>query len=215
MKKIAIIILLSLVLVVQHSAAQNVPSLLSVNESAAFSKLLAQVASKTESISSDFIQEKSIPMLKNKIVSQGVFVYKRDDKIAFLYKSPIDYQMIINGNKLRMVSGGSDRTMDIKNNPVMGEIRTLISASFLGTLSERDRSYTTEYYSSNKKVIVAVTPLSSHLLSIIKKITITFDSQNAQIERLLIEEGSGGYTEYIFTNLKKNILLSDEIFRVN
>jgi outer membrane lipoprotein-sorting protein len=215
MKKIAIIILLSLVLVVQYSAAQNVPSLLSANESAAFSKLLAQVASKTESISSDFSQEKSIPMLKNKIVSQGVFVYKRDDKIAFLYKSPFDYQMIINGNKLRMVSGGSDRTMDLKNNPVMGEVRTLISASFLGTLSERDRSYTTEYYSSNKKVIVAVTPLSSQLLSIIKKITITFDSQNAQIERLLIEEGSGGYTEYIFTNLKKNILLSDEIFRVN
>ena len=215
MKKNRFIILLSLVLVVQNIVAQNVPSLLSAGESTAFSKLLAQVASKTESISADFSQEKSIPMLKNKILSQGVFVYKRDDKIAFLYKSPIDYQMVINGNKLRMVSGGSDRTMDLKNNPVMGEVRTLISASFLGTLSERDRSYTTEYYTLNKKVIVTVTPLSSQLLSIIKKITITFDSQKAQIERLLIEEGSGGYTEYIFTNLKKNIILSDEIFRVN
>jgi len=215
MKRILFIMLLLIVFLTKNIVAQNVPALLSASDRAAFCKLLAQVASVTESISADFYQHKSIPMLKNKMLSKGLFLFKREEKIAFLYKDPVYYQMIINGDKLRLVSDGSDRTMDLKNNPVMGEVRELISASFLGKLSDRDNSYTIEYLSSPKGVIVTIIPLNKQLLSIIKKITITFNSTSANIESLHIEEGSGGYTEYIFKNQKRNILLNDEVFLVN
>lgn len=215
MKRRFFILLLLLVFVIQDVASQNVPTLLSANEREAFSRLLSQVASVSESISADFSQQKSIPMLKNKMVSKGVFLYKREDKIAFLYNHPAEYHMIINGDKLRLRSDGSDNTMDLKNNPVMGEVRGLISASFLGKISDSDRSYTIDYHSMQGVVIVTVTPLNKQLLSVIKKITISFNSKSADIERLRIEEGSGGYTEYIFSNQKRNIVLNDEVFRVN
>jgi len=215
MKKLLFIEILSLLFVAQFAAAQGAPSLLSANEAAAFNKTLTQVASGTESIRAFFTQHKSIPMLKNKMISKGVFVYRREDKIAFLYSDPVDYHMIINGNKLRVVSQGSDRTMDLKNNPVMREVRGLITASFLGRVSDRGSSYSVEYFSLPGRVIVTVTPFNKQLLTVIKKISITFDSGSAQIDRLHIEEGSGGYTEYIFSNQERNIVLSDEMFRVN
>lgn len=213
MKKRIFIGILTLLFGVQIAFAQSVT--LPANEREEFNKLLTQVASGTESLSAAFTQEKSIPMLKNKMISKGVFLYKREDKIAFLYREPADYQMIINGNKLRVVSEGSDNTMDLKNNPVMEEVRGLISASFLGRLSARSNSYGVEFFSLPDKVIVTVTPVNRQLLAIINKITITFDSTSAEIERLLIEEGSGGYTEYVFSNQKRNIVIKDEVFRVN
>ncbi|MDP3452704.1 MAG: outer membrane lipoprotein carrier protein LolA [Bacteroidales bacterium] len=213
MNKTVYIGIVTLLFAGQIAFGQSIP--LSANEKEAFNKLLTQVATGTESLSAAFSQEKSIPMLKSKMVSKGLFLYKKEDKIAFLYREPADYQMIINGNKLRVVSEGSDHTMNLKNNPVMEEVRGLISASFLGRLSQKSNSYSVELFSMPNSVIVKVTPLNRQLLAIIKEITITFDSKSAQIERLLIEEGSGGYTEYIFSNQKRNIVLKDEDFRVN
>lgn len=154
-------------------------------------------------------------MLKNKMVSKGVFKYKREDKIAFLYSQPMVYHMIINGQKLRILSNGKNQIIDLKNNPVMREVRSLIAASFLGNLSQVGTTYKISYFDNKSGVVVVVVPQSKQLSSVITRITIYFKGSNAEIERLKIEEGSGSVTEYIFTNQRINTDLTDEDFRIN
>ncbi|MDD4293747.1 MAG: outer-membrane lipoprotein carrier protein LolA, partial [Bacteroidales bacterium] len=136
-------------------------------------------------------------------------------KIAFLYSQPMVYHMIINGQKLRILSNGKNQIIDLKNNPVMREVRSLIAASFLGNLSQVGTTYKISYFDNKSGVVVVVVPQSKQLSSVITRITINFKGSNAEIERLKIEEGSGSVTEYIFTNQRINTDLTDEDFRIN
>lgn len=171
-------------------------------------------AQNTTTLVADFRQEKKMDMLKNKMISKGVFKYKREDKIAFFYSSPMVYHMIINGQWLRAFSNGSNMVFDLNNNPVMKEIRGLISASFTGNLSGAGSNYRIEYFSDKEDIIVLVVPLNRQLASIITEIRIYFGSQNAEIKRLKIGEGSGSTTEYIFTNQRINTDVHDEDFKI-
>jgi outer membrane lipoprotein-sorting protein len=188
---------------------------LSGSEVTAFDSKLKSRSQAIETLIADFRQEKSMEMLKNKMVSKGVFKYKKEDKIAFLYSQPMVYHMIINGQKLRILSNGKNQIIDLKNNPVMREVRSLIAASFLGNLSQVGTTYKISYFDNKGGVVVVVVPQSRQLSSVITRITIYFKGSNAEIERLKIEEGSGSATEYIFTNQRINTDLTDEDFRIN
>ena len=188
---------------------------LSDSEVTAFDSKLKSRSQATETMIADFRQEKSMEMLKNKMVSKGVFKYKKEDKIAFLYSQPMVYHMIINGQKLRILSNGKNQIIDLKNNPVMREVRSLIAASFLGNLSQVGATYKISYFDNKGGVVVVVVPQGRQLSSVITRITIYFKGSNAEIEKLKIEEGSGSATEYIFTNQRINTDLTDEDFRIN
>ncbi|EKD31967.1 MAG: Outer membrane lipoprotein carrier protein [uncultured bacterium] len=188
---------------------------LASSEISAFDLKLKIRAENTATLVADFRQEKKMDMLKNKMISKGVFKYKREDKIAFFYSSPMVYHMIINGQWLRAFSNGSNMVFDLNNNPVMKEIRGLISASFTGNLSRAGSNYKIEYFSDSEGIIVSVVPLNRQLASIITEIRIYFSSQNAEIRRLKIEEGSGSTTEYIFSNQRINTDVHDEDFKIS
>jgi len=66
----------------------------------AFDSKLKSRSDATETMIADFRQEKSMEMLKNKMVSKGVFKYKKADKIAFLYSQPMVYHMVINSQNI-------------------------------------------------------------------------------------------------------------------
>ena len=200
---------------VSHLWSQSDFKKLSDSEITAFDNKLKSRSQSTETLIADFRQEKSMEMLKNKMVSKGVFKYKREDKIAFLYSQPMVYHMIINGQKLRILSNGKNQIIDLKNNPVMREVRSLIAASFLGNLSQVGATYKINYFGNKNGIVVVVVPQSKQLSSVITRITIYFKGSDAEIERLKIEEGSGSVTEYIFTNQRINTDITDEDFRIN
>lgn len=187
---------------------------LTSSEISAFDLKLKSHAEKTVTLVADFRQEKKMEMLKNKMVSKGVFKYKREDKMGFFYTSPMVYHMIINGQMLRTFSNGANMVFDLNNNPMMREIRGLIAASFMGNFSLAGANYKIEYFSDSEGIIVSVVPLNRQLASIITEIRIYFSSQSAEIRRLKIEEGSGSTTEYIFTNQRINTDVHDEDFKI-
>ena len=200
---------------VSSSWCQSDLKKLSGSEVAAFDSKLKSRSDATETMISDFRQEKSMEMLKNKMVSKGVFKYKKADKIAFLYSQPMVYHMVINSQKLRILSNGKNQIIDLKNNPVMREVRSLIAASFLGNLSQVGATYKINYFGNKNGIVVVVVPQSKQLSSVITRITIYFKGSDAEIERLKIEEGSGSVTEYIFTNQRINTDITEEDFRIN
>ena len=214
MIRAALLLFISLA-TVSSSWCQSDLKKLSGSEVAAFDSKLKSRSDATETMTADFRQEKSMEMLKNKMVSKGVFKYKKADKIAFLYSQPMVYHMVINSQKLRILSNGKNQIIDLKNNPVMREVRSLIAASFLGNLSQVGATYKINYFGNKNGIVVVVVPQSKQLSSVITRITIYFKGSDAEIERLKIEEGSGSVTEYIFTNQRINTDITDEDFRIN
>jgi len=66
----------------------------------AFKTQFAAAAKKLNSIQSDFVQEKNLAMLSEKITSNGKFWFKKDNLVRMEYTSPFKYLMIINHNNV-------------------------------------------------------------------------------------------------------------------
>ena len=101
----------------------------------AFQERLKKEAASLSSIESDFTQEKFLDVFNEKIVSKGRFYYKQENMIRMDYTSPIDYQIIINGQKLKIVSEGKSNVVNLGSNQMMNEMKGMLAACMIGDLT--------------------------------------------------------------------------------
>jgi len=187
---------------------------MSQEEISGFEQALKNKGETTFSLESQFVQEKNMEMLNRKMISKGIFRYMKEDKIAFLYETPLKYHMIINGSRLKIVNNGKTQVIDLKNNPMMKEMKGLIEASFLGRLSGMDSSYKITYFQNEDKIFVFVVPSGKGVSEMIRKISVTFDKVTLDILQLQLDEGAKSSTIYYFTQPKINSIKSDESFHI-
>src|ERR1700741_377475 len=91
-KRIFIILLFPLI-----GASQNFKP---VKDTLALRTKIESMSKATTSIESDFIQEKNLSVLSEKIISKGHFVFKKDNLLRWEYMSPTKYLIVINKEKI-------------------------------------------------------------------------------------------------------------------
>ncbi|MCA5582635.1 LolA family protein [Parabacteroides gordonii] len=178
----------------------------------AFQERLKKEAASLSSIESDFTQEKFLDVFNEKIVSKGRFYYKQENMIRMDYTSPIDYQIIINGQKLKIVSEGKSNVVNLGSNQMMNEMKGMLAACMIGDLTVMSSAYRLEYYESPSLYVVKIRPVSKSVQAYISEIIISIDKKDMSVQTLRLSENAKDYTEYHFTNRKYNTLTSDEKF---
>src|SRR6186997_1992031 len=71
-----------------------------VADPAKFKTDFSAATQKTLSIKSDFVQEKNLAMLSEKIISKGKFWFKKESQVRMEYNQPYQYLMILNKDKV-------------------------------------------------------------------------------------------------------------------
>lgn len=178
----------------------------------AFQERLKKEAALLSSIESDFTQEKFLDVFNEKIVSKGRFYYKQENMIRMDYTSPVDYQIIINGQKLKIVSEGKSNVVNLGSNQMMNEMKGMLAACMIGDLTVMSSAYRLEYYESPSLYVVKIRPVSKSVQAYISEIIISIDKKDMSVQTLRLSENAKDYTEYHFTNRKYNTLVSDEMF---
>ncbi len=179
-----------------------------------FEKNLKDAAEKIQSVESNFRQEKFMKVFSEKMVSTGMFYYRKPNKISLQYDKPMQYTVTINGDKLQTVTGGKKTTVNLGSNKMMAQMRGLIEASMIGNISALGKEYDLQYFQSDSEYFVKISPTSKAIKAYIKEIGITFDRQTMEVRRLRMTENNDDYTDYIFTNSQYNTLQLDEKFTV-
>ena len=108
MKVLSISILFSL-LSFSLVHAQTMKKMTNLQE---FENRLAREAETVQSIESDFTQVKYLDVFNEKVTSKGKFYYRKINKVCMEYFSPVNYLMVINGSKLKIVSDGKKNIMN-------------------------------------------------------------------------------------------------------
>src|SRR5215204_6373597 len=72
----------------------------SISDEAGFRKKMAETAKLTNSIKSNFIQEKNLSVVSEKIISNGTFRFKKESRVRMEYIHPYRYLLIINNDKV-------------------------------------------------------------------------------------------------------------------
>lgn len=211
MKYIYCLLLLCTCLSPRLSAQEELKPLASV---AAFQERLKQEASRVRSIESDFTQEKYLDIFSEKIISKGRFYYKQQNMIRMDYSSPLDYLIVINGQKLKTVSEGKSNVVNLGSNPMMNEMKGMLSACMIGDLNAIGPSYNLEYFETPTLYVVKIRPTAKNVKAYISEIVISLDKKDMAVTTLRLSENEKDYTEYRFTNKKYNTLTSDEKFTI-
>nr|WP_320057043.1 outer membrane lipoprotein carrier protein LolA [uncultured Bacteroides sp.] len=186
-----------------------------INQMQEFDKRLSQETQTLQSIESDFSQTKYLDVLDEKVKSQGKFYYKKSNKIRMEYTSPINYLIVINGSKLKIVSDGKKNIMNVNSNKMMNEVQNMLTACTVGDLSKMSANYRLEYFEDAKSYLVKIKPISKTLQAYITSIQIYLDKKDMSVYKMILSETATNYTEYEFYNKKFNSLKNEAIFAIH
>lgn len=178
-----------------------------------FKEQFAVASQKTQSIKSDFVQEKNLSMLSEKIVSKGKFWFKKESQVRMEYNNPFQYLMIINKDKVYVKDGQKENKMSSKSNKLFQQINRIMVDCMQGTaLSNPD--FKTKLFEGKTAYLVELSPVSKGLKDMFKVITVYIDKNNYAVNSLEMHEPSGDNTIIRFINKELNASLSDALFDI-
>lgn len=209
MKRLYIYCLLTLICLLQANAQMK-----KLKDVDAFNKRVVQEAVSAKSIESDFTQIKHLDLFNENITSKGKFYYKQNDKISLDYSSPTKYLIVINGDKLKIVSDGKKNIVSLKSNKIMAEMRGMLTACMSGNISQIS-GYSMDYFEDANSYLIKIKPTNKSVQAYISGFDIYMDKTDMSVSKLRISENATDYTDYLFQNKKFNTLTDDKNFLVN
>lgn len=177
----------------------------------AFKAQFTATAQKTSSIKSDFVQEKNLSMLAEKITSKGKFWFKKDNMVRMEYTSPSKYLMIINKDNILVKDEQKENKINTKSNKLFQQINRIIVDCVQGTiLSNPD--FKVKVFENKGSYLVELSPLSRGIKDFFKSINISVDKKDNSVSNIDMEEPSGDNTTIHFLNKEINATLPDALF---
>lgn len=191
--------------------AQNMKRLVQTKD---FENRLAKEAQTIQSIESDFTQVKYLDILDEKVTSKGKFYYQKSSKICMEYAKPINYLIVINGARLKIVADGKKSIMTLSANKMMNQMQDMLTACMIGDLSKMTSDYKLEYFENAQYYIIRIKPVNKAIQAYITGIEIYLDKKDMSVYKLRLSETTTNYTEYEFYNKRFNALKDETKFSV-
>ena len=83
---------------------------LTAKEAASVETEIKAAAAKVNTIESNFSQVKHVGGMTRDLSSTGIFRYKKSNRVRFDYTLPFKYQLVVNGDKVKMSSNGKSQS---------------------------------------------------------------------------------------------------------
>lgn len=177
-----------------------------------FKSRLITLSDKVNTIESDFVQEKNLSILSNKIISKGHFCFKKTNKIRWEYNQPYRYLIIISNNKIFIKEDQNQKQYDIQSNKMFQEMNKFISGCIQGDILRNDQEYNIGYFEDEKAYFVSLKPKAESMRKMLNEVQIWFNKTDLTVSRISMVESGGDYTKIDFVNKKLNLEISDEKF---
>jgi outer membrane lipoprotein-sorting protein len=162
-----------------------------------------EVSQQINSINTEFIQEKELAFLNEKIISKGTLLYQKPNKLRLEYSSPNNYLFIMNEGELFIKSDNSEVKMNLNSSKMFKDINDLIINSVQGKILNIP-SMSTSFYEGDEFFFIQLRPKQEELKKYIKTIELNISKTDYTVNDLKIIELSDDYTLIKFVNKKIN-----------
>lgn len=207
------IIFLLLVLVSGISANAQYPGYAAVSDLTKFKADFAAATLRTNSIKSDFVQEKNLAMLSEKITSKGKFWFKKESQVRMEYSQPYQYLMILNKDKVYVKDGQKESKVSTKSNKLFQQINKIMIDCMQGT-ALNNPDFKTRVFENKNNSLVELTPLTKGMKELFKSINVIVDKKDFSVVSIEMQELSGDNTVIRFTNKELNASIPDSLFAI-
>jgi outer membrane lipoprotein-sorting protein len=180
----------------------------------AFSTRFTEASQKTNSIRCDFVQEKNLSMLSEKIVSKGKFWFKKENRVRMEYNHPFQYLMILSNNNIYIKDGERENKISTKSNKVFQQVNQVMIDCIRGSaLSNPD--FSVRIFESGQTYLIELSPVSKNLKDYFKNINIIIDKKTYSATKIEMFELSGDNTIISFINKELNTPIPDALFTIH
>ena len=170
--------------------------------------------SETHTIQSDFIQEKHLTMLEEVLISNGHFIFQKENNVRWEYLEPIDYAIIVYDGRFIIRDGDKIRSFDIESNRLFSEINNMIVTSVSGNFIDNP-DFKTAYFENDSYYLVRLTPTNPEVKDMLSSIEIYFDKSNISVSQVKFTEPDDDYTFIKFSNKIFNQVISEDVFHID
>jgi len=189
------------------------PGFKSVADLGHFKELFTVTSKNIQTIKSDFVQEKNLSMLSEKIVSNGKFWFKKENKVRMEYVHPFKYLMIINQNNVYIKDGQKENKISTKSNKLFQQINRITVDCIQGTVIDNPE-YKIKVFENNQSFLIELSPSAKALREFFKNINIFVSKKDYTVTRLELYEQSGDKTVISYSNKELNTTLPDALFNI-
>ncbi len=198
------IYLTSLLLLIFAGVLKAQDQLIPLTDIPGFRAKLEEMSKSTTSIACDFVQEKNLVVLSEKIISHGVFFFRKENNIRWEYTRPYRYLIIISNGQLFTRDDRNQKLYDIESNRMFQEMNRFISGCIQGDILRNDKDYVTEYFESSSMYFVKLVPRAEKMREMLNEVQIWFDKKDLTVSGLKMIESGQDYTRIDFIDKKLN-----------
>jgi len=206
-------ILLALLLATSLLSKAQHPGYAPVADIAKFKTDFSAAIQKTSSIKSDFVQEKNLSMLSEKITSKGKFWFKKESQVRMEYSQPYQYLMILNKDKVFVKDGKSENKISTKSNKLFQQINKIMIDCMQGT-ALNNTDFKTVVFENKSAALIELTPIAKGLKEMFKTIIVVIDKKDFSVSSISMQEVSGDSTVLKFINKELNASIADALFAI-
>jgi len=184
-----------------------------VTDMATFKQDFTTTAQKTQTIKSDFVQEKNLSMLADKIVSKGKFWFKKNNLVRIEYTHPFQYLMVMNQNNVYIKDGQKENKMSTRSNKLFQQINKITVDCIQGT-ALNNTDFTIKVFENTQGYLIEMTPVTRTLKEFFKNINIAVAKKDYAVTKIDMIEPGGDNTVINFLNREINTNIPDAIFAI-
>jgi|APGre2960657404_1045060.scaffolds.fasta_scaffold03720_6 outer membrane lipoprotein-sorting protein len=178
-----------------------------------FKSAFTAAALKTTSIKSDFVQDKNMSMLSEKITSKGNFWFKKDNRVRMEYTQPFNYLMILNKDKAYVKDGAKETRVSTRSNKMFQQINKIMIDCMQGTMLD-NTDFKTRVFENKASALVELSPVTKSMKEMFKSINVVVDKKDFSVTSIQMLELSGDNTIMRFTNKELNASIPDTLFDI-
>ena len=179
-----------------------------------FKKHFTVEAGKIQTIKSNFVQEKTLAMLSEKMNSEGKFYFKRSNNVRIEYEKPIQYLLVMNSEKIFMKDGENQSTVNVKSSRLFQQVNRIMIDCVQGSILT-SKDFTVRVFENEKSWLMEMTPVAQDLKGFFSDIVIFVDRKDYSVSSIEMHEASGDETKIRFTQKELNVEIADEMFAIH
>ena len=195
MKKIYLIVILTLTSI--FSFAQSNEEVMN---------MLTQTAASMKCMQCRFKQNKTMAMLTEPTVSEGIMNYIAHDILRWEYTSPYSFALVVNGQKITKITDGNEEVLDAKNGRMYQGIVKIILSSATGENLFDKTTFDIVFTDDGDLWKAEMTPKKRDMKRMFAMLTFYFSKSNNIISKVEMTEASGDITTIQFYDMKINEL---------
>ena len=182
-------------------------------DAASFQAQFTIASQKTNTIKSDFVQEKNLSLLAEKIVSKGKFWFRKENAVRMEYTQPFQYLMIINGSNVYIKDNQKENKISTKSNKLFQQINKIIIDCVNGKALQGS-DFKVRIFEGGTAYLAELSPVDKNLKTFFSHVNMIIEKKDYAVSRIEMHEPSGDDTSISFINRQFNTPLADALFAI-